>query len=1554
MELHGTYSNNPISDSQEDNLNTYPDYPFWESRLYHKSFFRNKNHDKKFSYYDDSNVFKFLFFDWVNRWTGQVSKGYIEPYMLHPLPVSDQILRWQPKFSKHISDGIIRLERFKTPGSKSKTRDRTQTPYRSIMIRAIFLTFWKRTLFGLLGILATNIFGMSVSMLVYELLKELHKRTFNFSKNFVLVCIITVCQFLDGFFFDHLTFFMYRLIYIIQYCCSITVFQHGLSYRRKFANEVNGSNVLSVCNEVIHSRSDSACAKNPLFCPSLRYQNKDICPQIFSFEFIDSYYISSFFDFLISLVQFSSNCVYGFLLIRYYINLRVMSLVLTVVIFIALVLVVEGFNTFVLNYLYSFKDYRISQCRDVICSIYIIVKMSLESVAHNIITETRNTEISLVIVRLMLSFLNKIFFTIAVSGIFLLILNDFVEDLKKVNDIRKIDGVGLLAMLYILMKIIFSISLFPQAIKQMYTSIASYRRIKQFIGDCSPNFYISDNKFTGSTRTASNVVPMENHLPKDTVVYYKNATFTWVNSRNDLLDEMFEPYLKNVNFQLKRGEIAIITGAQGSGKSNFIKSMLGEMTLVGGSMAVIPLHTSMPIFYASQDIWLHQGTIRSNITFGYRFDENLYNIVLKAVELQSDISTWEKGDLRVVSDNAHTLSGGQRVRMEMARAIYAYLIFHQVNTDYNNGKCSFLMCLDSPFHGLDPFVSKTVFNNLFNTKTGVLVKDDLSVVLSSTKRSLDICLKSADVMQFPDIPVYNIVNFNMVLYRTLRSGGDFESFNSSRASKSFSPKSGPMSESSPLNEDPKTFGELIDRAYDRNTGKVSTNLVTANKYGKSDFIAGPGKRGGFKPYIIYFSAAGFFFVLFIFFMFACTIMDNIKFIFASDLSDYIKDRMEGVKNPSDMVNRFSDIKTYSDKSLKRISIFTLGVVSVCFLANVFLTASCVISSRKIHEYCIDSIFRYSASVIKIKGEVSRLITYLSSDIFQIDESLGYAMSTALVSLVESIIHVLTLCYLIPLSTPVLAVVIFIIIKFVFVSYVNASKNLQIASMEATSQINDLCEKAISGSVTFRCFKKEQEFMRNIVEHTDYYMRCLFLNKSVLSRSSINFKFLLSIINLVLLIPLVRREFFNVRFHSGIYGLAVSLAMIFGYTFTNFMIWFGRLEVLMCTIKRFESFIPPGTKCRFLKKKNVREEGLIVKFSENVCTDEQANISRNTLYRRREREYSRNTSCFPPFKGLMSKPIIHKLDVSKHLPSNHFVVQIKNLFVSTSESKEEDQKHILKNISVSASGSDIIGIIGRTGSGKTTLLSVLQNTVENRTGQVILDGKDLNEIPKDVLTQIIGVLPQLPFVFKGWTIRRFLDPRKLFTDDEINQALENCGLLDLVNGLHGYKKLDTVIIPEDFKFVSKRKTVKIEKPVNRESKYRKTLNDEDLMNYYADSDMILSSSQLRTLSFARLVLYRQFYRILLIDEPPSDNCVEGEEETVIQEVGIPIYELIQKYFSHCTTFLTAHDANALVMCTSVWVLHNGQLIRTCKRDEIIANESIASIIEESVRRKSLNK
>ncbi|EAN32674.1 ABC transporter family protein [Theileria parva strain Muguga] len=1524
---------------------------FWESRLYHKSYFTRETDNNKFKYYDSSNIFIFLLFQWVRKWCRFVSLDYVKPYKLHPLPVKDQILYWQPIFSKRVSDGIVRLEtrKSKKKGTKSK-------PYTSILLRALFLTFFKRTFFGLFGIVAVNVFSMSIAIVVNIYLKRLHEKKFDFTKCALFVLAITSMQFVDGFCFDHLLFYMYRLVHIVHYCVSITVFQHGLCYRRKFFNNVKGSNVLNVCNSVLHSCSpESKCSENPLYCPARRFQNSDITPRMFSFEFIDSYYISLFFDSLISVIQFLTNCIYGFLLIKFYISLRIFLLTMAVVLFIASTLLLEVINTFILNYIYSFKDYRITQCRDIICSFFIIVKMSMESIAHNIITETRNAELSLIVLRLLLSFANKIFFTLSVSMMFLFILNDFVDDLKKTNDITKIKCVDLLTMLYILLKIIFSISLFPYGVKQMFTSIVSLKRIGEFIVNCSPNFYISDNKFTGSTEMANDVVNSTGQLDKDVVVLYKNASFTWVNSRKDLQNLKFQPYLKNINFQLKRGEIAIITGPQGCGKSNFIRSVLGEMTLIDGSMAVVPLHTSMPIFFASQEIWLQQGTIRSNITFGHRFDEVLYKSVLKAVELETDISSWDRGDLRVVSNYAFCLSGGQRVRIEMARAIYAYLVFSKVNKEYTRNQCSFLMCLDSPFHGLDPYVSRTVFNNLLNLKSGLLVKDDLSLIITSSLLEIEKCIKTSELNKFPKIPIYHIYNMTMTLYHDLKDYSEMvkDEFGSSSSHLDATPRTPADYES---DSTLFSFTHLIEKASaDINESEIRHNL-TINNYNRTESTICSTSNSGFKPYGIYFSAAGAFFIFFLSLTFAATIMDNLKFIFASELADYIRERVEFKGTPHEMMNRFADIQSHSDKSLKAISLFTVCVIGVCSAGTIFLVISCVKSSRKIHEYCINSIFTNSSAVVKIKRKISQLITYLSSDIFQIDESIGYAMSTALVSLVESLIHVLTLCYLIPFSTPVIVVVVFVIIKFVFIRYVNASKNLQLSSLESTAHINSVCENAISGSEAHRCFKKEWKFMDDIIEHTDYYMRCLFLNKSVLTRSSIIAKGLFSLINLVLLIPLIRFKFHEVKIQVGIYGLAISLSMIVSYAFTNFMVSFGRLEVLMCSMKRFESFVPLNTKCRFEKKRNVRKEDFIVNYSKDSLNSMITNEFKYYLYKRRVNEYKKKNSCFS-LNTVLNPPKLVILDIATVLPITHTGLEIKKMYVDASESNSRVPNHILKDINASASASDIIGIIGRTGSGKTTLLSVIQNTVGNRTGQVLLDGKDLNDIPRHILGQIIGVLPQLPFVFKGWTIRRFLDPRKLFTDDEINQALDSCGLLEFVNRLPGNLKLDTVIIKESFT-ITKRTVINKEPEVakKRASAYRRSLTVHDLKNYYADSDMILSSSQLRTLSFARLVLYKKFYRIILVDEPPSENCSDsdGQEQSLDKEIGIPIYELLKDHFCHCTTFVTAHDANALVLCTSVWVMHNGYLIRICDREDISLNESISNIIEESVRRKSLNK
>ncbi|AFZ81381.1 ABC transporter, ATP-binding protein family member protein [Theileria equi strain WA] len=105
--------------------------------------------------------------------------------------------------------------------------------------------------------------------------------------------------------------------------------------------------------------------------------------------------------------------------------------------------------------------------------------------------------------------------------------------------------------------------------------------------------------------------------------------------------------------------------------------------------------------------------------------------------------------------------------------------------------------------------------------------------------------------------------------------------------------------------------------------------------------------------------------------------------------------------------------------------------------------------------------------------------------------------------------------------------------------------------------------------------------------------------------------------------------------------------------------------------------------------------------------------------------------------------------------------------------------------------------------------------------------------------------------------------------------------------------------------------------------------------------VLSNSQLRTLSVARLVLYREFFKVLLVDEPPE------EESGASKTADVPIYDLIKTHFQHCTTFIAAHDVDVLRLCTSVWVFHSGFLIRTCKTEDIVDSSSLSKIVEDCV-------
>ncbi|XP_035902428.1 probable multidrug resistance-associated protein lethal(2)03659 isoform X2 [Anopheles stephensi] len=185
--------------------------------------------------------------------------------------------------------------------------------------------------------------------------------------------------------------------------------------------------------------------------------------------------------------------------------------------------------------------------------------------------------------------------------------------------------------------------------------------------------------------------PNDGLLSDEVVIAMRNLTARWT-MPDELSPEppKIPPTLSELNVQFKRGCLIGIVGPVGSGKSSILQVLLRELPLESGSLSM----GNCSVAYASQEPWLFTGSVRQNILFGDELDQYRYRQVLKVCALQPDLAHLPAGDMTVIGERGVSLSGGQKARICLARAVYR-------KTD--------VYLLDDPLSAVDAHVAKHLF-----------------------------------------------------------------------------------------------------------------------------------------------------------------------------------------------------------------------------------------------------------------------------------------------------------------------------------------------------------------------------------------------------------------------------------------------------------------------------------------------------------------------------------------------------------------------------------------------------------------------------------------------------------------------------------------------------------------------------------------------------------------------------------------------------------------------------------------------------------------------------
>ncbi|EIW82703.1 multidrug resistance-associated ABC transporter [Coniophora puteana RWD-64-598 SS2] len=776
-------------------------------------------------------------------------------------------------------------------------------------------------------------------------------------------------------------------------------------------------------------------------------------------------------------------------------------------------------------------------------------------------------------------------------------------------------------------------------------------------------------------------------------------------------DHRFE--LQDISVRFPEGRLSVITGPTASGKTALLMALLGEMTLTQGKLLMakntrrVDGHGYMHSFsYAAQMPWLRHQSIRDNILFGYPYDEERYNDVVECCALKPDLGILEDGDATEIGARGVSLSGGQKARVALARAVYAR---------------SKYVILDDPLSAVDSHTARFLYERLLcgpllANRTVILVTHHVELVLPGTHylvRMLDGRIDTQGTTQ------------------ELRAQGILEEIAQDSAAEL--KEEGPVVASEAPADAPAVAAAEDEQNPDEANRKPRKLIKEEHR-----------EEGGVKwaIYKAYIKASSYW--TWIILSTLIVIMQVISVAerlwirewgaaYGTNVSQptsYGHASMALVDNeaayggvvfyahqlsqnsPYQVHAQVSPVEAQALPDAHIHPLFYVGIYGLIGLSSAFVLIIAVLvqytgalrASRLLFRRLLVGVVRATMRWHDVTP-TGRMLNRFGKDIETIDDSLANSLTSVTQSLATFAAAVITIAVFFPIFL-LPAVVLGYVYYVLALGYLSTTRDLRRMESNSRSPIFSGFGELLEGIVTVRAFSAEGWFMDGLHAKIDvtikmWYMfwmsnRWLMLNLDYLGALAVLITTLFTLSGWV---------------DAGIAGICITSAI----TFTDSVYWACRfwsgLELELNSVERLVEYLDLP-----------QEPPAII-------------------------ETSRPPAYWPSSTGSSDLISVEDL-VVKYAP---------------------ELPPVLRGVSFTLKPRERVGLLGRTGSGKSTLAMSILRFVDPASGRIVIDGIDISKIGIHDLRSRITFIPQDATLFSG-TLRENLDPFNEHEDTECLDVL----------------------------------------------------------------------------------------------------------------------------------------------------------------------------------------